>query len=352
MRSRTAAGIGGRLLLGAAVALASLSGAPLQAQVVQGRVLHRDTRQPVALALVLLVDGRGQTVSRALTRETGRFVFAERPAGPGATIRAERIGLGVVTTPLPDAESDEIELLLSSVPVQIEGLVVEAEDRCPADPNDERLAQAWSQFRPLLESLEHEKEGSQRSFEVSYAEVELSADGEDVEATRVDTLFVSEAVPFRTEDPAVLAEDGFVVQESSSTVTYFAPDAKVLLSAEFIASHCYRLPETQDRWGYLEIAFAPRSPEAERDIGGVLALPIDGSSLPMIEFYFTSHPWGYDPDPRLGGFVELAPTDTGWVVSEWELRVPGPPMVSGRTPPIRAMTAYRGRLLRVLLGGG
>lgn len=320
------------------------------AQMLRGSVLHEDSHEPVSLALVLLLDEAGATISQGLTDENGRFEFSVPNEAVVATLRAERIGLGVVSISLDDHSlREEVVLLLPIAPVPIEGIAVEAIDQCPADPRDEYLAEAWARFRPLLASLQQIDPDLPRRFEVEYSETELSSTKDEVRPLVVDTVTTWDPVPFHTAEPSALARDGFVVEESDSTVVYYAPDARVLLSPEFIESHCYRLPDVQDRAGYLQIEFYPRIRGAERDIGGVFALPLDETQFPRIEFYFSSHPWRYEPDPRLGGFVEFAPTDFGWVVSRWELRVPGPPTVSlDRIPPIISMTAYRGRLLRVV----
>ncbi len=337
-----------RCVLGTLVAL--LLPANAAAQSLRGAVLHEGSLEPVSLALVLLLDADDRVIASRLTNDQGRFTIRVQGEEAPVRIRAERIGLGVVTLDLNDHdESERLQLLMPVAAIPIEGIAVEAVDQCPADPRDEDLAQAWARFRPLLESLQYIDPDRPRRFEVEYSETKLSSTGDEVARMLTDTVFTSKAVPFETAEPAVLMSDGFVVEESETRVMYYAPDARVLLSPEFIASHCYRLPETQERQGYLEIEYAPRSQEGEGDIQGVLALPLDQGRLPVIEYTFTSHPWRYRPDPRLGGFVELAPTDVGWVVSQWELRVPGPPVVGrDRVPPVASMTAYRGRLLRVL----
>ncbi len=353
MSPRRRRGFGSWRAVGTLIAALAVAPTGLQAQTIRGTVLQEDSREPVSLALVLLLDETGRAVASRLTDDRGRFEIREPSEGVGRGLRAERIGLGVVTVSIEDhARGAELEVLLPVRPVPIEGIAVEAVDRCPADPRDAALADAWARFRPLLASLQELDRDEPRRFEIEYSEAELTSAGHEVARMLTDTLVTADVVPFGTEDPSALTRDGFVVQESDSTVVYYGPDARVLLSPEFIASHCYRLPEVQDRAGYLEIEFSPRTAGTPRDIGGVFALPLDESQLPLIEFTFTSHPWRYAPDPRLGGVVELAPTDFGWVVSRWELRVPGPPMVAlDRIPPIMSMTAYRGRLLRVLTPG-
>ena len=51
---------------------------------------------------------------------------------------------------------------------------------------------------------------------------------------------------------------------------YSAPDARVLLSDEFLDTHCFRIAEAQNGDGRIGLAFEPLEDSPLRDIEGVL----------------------------------------------------------------------------------
>ncbi len=326
----------------------------LAAQTLSGHVTLAGDGSPVSLALVLLEDARGEAVARTMTRTNGAFTLAWS-GDPTMSVRAERIGLGSVAVPVPTTTAGRasIVLRLSPTPIEIDGISVEAGSRCPLAVNQAGLTDAWAEFRGLLTSLRSLDRERGRQFEVVMSEGNRSLRGEPEGEQVVDTVIMSRPTPFVSAGADYLAENGFVVQESAIEVMYYAPDAHVLLSDEFLGSHCYRYGE-QNRPGYTVIAFGPVDPNAPLDVTGIFALPQQPDLLPRIEFQFTSHPWGFGSDPRLGGFVEMAPTEIGWVVSEWELRVPNPPRInfSDRGPVLTSYYVYRGELNRFILGEG
>lgn len=79
----------GLLLL--ALLLGTARDAAAQAQLVVGRLLDDQTRQPIALAEVKLIDARGKQVSMFVTDTTGKFRLTANAQGE-YRLRAERIG--------------------------------------------------------------------------------------------------------------------------------------------------------------------------------------------------------------------------------------------------------------------
>jgi hypothetical protein len=119
-----------RRLLRSALALAAaglVAGAPdLAGQSIEGRVLERGTRVPVANATVELRTATGEPIAAVVADESGAFVLPRLAPG-SVRLRAERIGFAPAETRAFALEPRillEVELLLDLRPVALEPLVV------------------------------------------------------------------------------------------------------------------------------------------------------------------------------------------------------------------------------------
>src|SRR4029453_5669250 len=76
--------------------------------------------------------------------------------------------------------------------------------------------------------------------------------------------------PFVSVPAAQLSANGYVRQGSTEN-TYFAPDAAVLLSDEFLRDHCFRLRQGEGRReGLIGLGFEPVRGRNKPDIAGTL----------------------------------------------------------------------------------
>jgi hypothetical protein len=128
MRAPTSAAA--RRLLRSALALAAAglaAGVPdLAGQSIEGRVLERGPRAPVANATVELRTATGEPIAAAVADESGAFVLPRLAPG-SVRLRAERIGFAPAETrafALEPRALLEVELLLDPRPVALEPLVV------------------------------------------------------------------------------------------------------------------------------------------------------------------------------------------------------------------------------------
>src|SRR5262245_65229043 len=74
-----------------ALLLLLFTAVPAQSQTVIGRVFGDSPTEPIAGAVVTLIDGGGQRVKATLSNEEGRF-FISAPAAGSYRLRAEMIG--------------------------------------------------------------------------------------------------------------------------------------------------------------------------------------------------------------------------------------------------------------------
>lgn len=101
--------------------------------VVTGQVTEEQSGRAVSAADVLLTDSLGRDTRRAITGEDGRFSF--RHPGPGTyELGVERIGYirTFVAVTLTGELSAEIDFTISPRPVELDPLVVSAEQRMAA----------------------------------------------------------------------------------------------------------------------------------------------------------------------------------------------------------------------------
>jgi len=115
----------------------TFSAVPAASQMVEGRVLEAESGEPVAAAVVELLDTRGDVRLGVSSDTEGRFVL--RAQGTGTyRIRAGRIGFQSVTTSAFDLVRDEgpfeVEVLLGIEAVPLTPLVV-VSDRPPRVPH-------------------------------------------------------------------------------------------------------------------------------------------------------------------------------------------------------------------------
>ncbi|MGD2120772.1 MAG: hypothetical protein PVJ76_03465, partial [Gemmatimonadota bacterium] len=257
---------------------------------------------------------------------------------------AERIGFGVAEKEVAVGEEglSGIAIEMLTVPVVIEGLEVSVEKRCPGASSSPGVAELWREARSVLSSVRRSGNTGASRFEVSFHRRDYRLGGfepEFLDNESTDTVLATGMVPMQSAPPEFLARQGFIVV-TDDTASYYAPDAHVLLSDEFLTGHCFREEEREDGGPWAGLAFEPIDPTA-LDIRGTFWLPTAADVWPFIEFTWTNHPWdlkevlspvsrGLSVEPaqlegRVGGRVELSfVEDIGWIVHRWWMRWPVP----------------------------
>jgi hypothetical protein len=119
-----------------AAALLALAPASLRAQSVEGTVLDRATRQPVAEAAVSVLNEAGRVVARTQADSAGRFTV--KLEGPGAyRLQGGRIGYRQVTSggfDVGSAEAVQVNLFLSAGAVDLDPLTITSRPEPPRVP--------------------------------------------------------------------------------------------------------------------------------------------------------------------------------------------------------------------------
>jgi hypothetical protein len=309
--------------LGSALAVAHPLAA--EAQTVLVRLLD-DASTPVFGALTYLVDPSGETVRNALSDERGRVLFVGVPLGT-YRVRAEMIGMATAETELFDLTEGVTvsqDLRLSSSAIQLEGISVEADQRCRVRPGGEGLAVArvWDETRKALSAAAFTDERGSYRYETTVYTRELDRNFVVLDEERSSREGYM-TKPFESLPADSLVTHGFV-QPDGREFMYYAPDAEVLLSDVFLDTHCFRIAERGDEFdGLIALAFEPTGDNRRVvDIAGTMWIDEQTAELQWLEYRYEY----LDPDIRsgdIGGRVEFQRLPEGtWIVPEWYIRMP------------------------------
>ncbi|MCC6241545.1 MAG: carboxypeptidase regulatory-like domain-containing protein [Gemmatimonadaceae bacterium] len=310
----------------AGVAYATLANTSLDAQQLRGTVVQADGATPVGGVIVVIEGSAGERAYRALTDERGVFVLSLSRAGQYSG-RALRIGYQ--PTPIaPFIVSVQgvtpLRVTLNSASVVLPTVAVQGTDVCRGQGNDgQMVAQVWEEARKALLASGLTAQTSPLMAEWVEYERTLDVNARFVRAQRARATRSATTHAFRSIAPEQLAEHGYVIDTEDGTV-FHAPDADVLLSDSFAASHCFRLePSTIDREHLVGVAFRPAA-ERRRvsDIEGTFWIDRATSELRTLEYRYTNLP-SVTERVRPGGRVDFLRLTTGsWLVNKWFIRMP------------------------------
>lgn len=320
---------------------------------IQGTLVDRESREPIGGALVTLVDESGLDLRSVVTADDGGFVLPA-PSPGSYRIRVERLGYKVWTSPELVLEGGEARVVTFWVPVEpipIPGLEVAGTSECP-EPVDVR-ARGYALYREARAGLQAVVEGeTKRGYLFVLQIVREQTDTADLVRRKtilVDTVTVVVPRPIASLSPEELAQEGYVREQPGAVARYYAPVPEVLLSQEFLATHCLGVTEDEDE-ASIGLSFAPMPGRMVPDVVGVLWLDASGRELRRLEFRYTRMReyltryrlplfrdhlrgragWGarvsvsqIDMRERdFGGVLEFERLDSGaWITRRWEIRM-------------------------------
>ena len=147
-----------------------------------------------------------------------------------------------------------------------------------------------------------------------------------------DSLLATTTRPFVTARSAEqLAADGYLMTRGGEQF-YLAPDAAVLLSDGFAATHCFTLAADRKRPEHIGLAFAPAAGRRLPEIAGTFWLDRASSELRELEYRYVNI--GRMAElADAGGRVEFQRLPDGlWIVSAWSVRTPRAGVVRQQLP--------------------
>ncbi|HEX6135387.1 MAG TPA: carboxypeptidase regulatory-like domain-containing protein, partial [Longimicrobiales bacterium] len=287
------------------------------------QVLTAETRAPLAGAFVTILDGHGAVVRSGLTNESGTALFVMSIAGR-TRVQAELIGRATRASPLlalHGGRTEHVRLLLPLHAVSLDAIRVEAEEQCRIRPDHaEGIARVWESVRTSLRVQAWTEQQARYRLEISSYERDLDAAGRTVERESRRTRSRVTRTPFRSVPPAELAS-GFVRSLPDGGHEWLGADAALLLSDEFLNSHCFGLARSPARAASIGLTFAPAD-AARPDIAGTLWLDDRSGRLEVLEYRYTAVPQE-EARGLAGGRAEFeALPDGSWIIRSWWIRAP------------------------------
>lgn len=303
---------------------------------VSGRITLPDDTPARYAVVVAREDGSSREV-RSLSDARGGFHLAIPTPSARWQIRALQVGrtpsIGPSIGPFAATATPPaaIAMVLSGTIVTLPTVSVQQSDVCGERAiGGATVASAWEAARTALLSARLRSDSTLAAGEarlrtewIEY-ERELDATGRHVRAQRTTPASGMTARAVRSIDADSLAAHGYVVDGSDGTTTFHAPDADVLLSPSFAATHCVRLvPANDGAADVIGVGFRPARDLPDRsDIEGVLWIDRTSAELRRLQYRYTGLPTAaLAAEP--GGDVGFVRLPTGeWLVQRWSIRMP------------------------------
>lgn len=292
----------------------------LTAQSISGTI--RDQRDGSAIpgAVVLLHTSNGVRVGGTVTGDDGRYELTV-PAPGTYSLRIDLIGFkSVNVAPFEIAGQSVVrDESIRLERVALPAITVTSTSKCDrvvGETGD--AARLWVEAQKVLEATRL-AQGSQR-FPVTLQHFErvISLPDSVVRASKTDTRSGITENPFVSLSPDSIRKAGYRSRVGDA-ITYYGPDAAVLLSDGFVEDHCFRTRRGSTP-GLIGLAFAPDRSIKRVDIDGVLWLDSATAELRQLEFRYVPNP---GVGATAGGAVEFARLPSGvYGVKRWRIDMP------------------------------
>ncbi len=296
-------------------------------QEVYGTLRASSNEAPVAGAIVLALRATDQSqLARTITGDRGTYSLRFEP--DSVTLRVLRVGqrpfeLGALR--VNEGERIERSAVLPDAPVVIQTMTTRVSSRCRVRPEgSETVAQLFDEARKALDASRLiSSDGAPVARYLMFTQ-SRSVRGAAIGLPQQTVRTTSSTSPFRSVAPESLSVAGYVTDESDGSTLYRAPDARVLLSDEFLSQHCLRLVNGSRAEPHLiGVEFEPATRSRDLvQVRGTLWMDRSTKELQRLDFVYV----GLDPAlmrANPGGRVEYTRLDNGvWFASYWEIRMP------------------------------
>lgn len=282
---------------------------------------------PVGGAIVALVDSLGLEPVRALSDSSGRFDL-RAPRSGTYRLRVDAVGFArVISVPfeLAPQERRAQRIHLVAATQRLTSLEIRARSRCDVKPAEgTQVALLWTEAQKSLQaSLLSAGRGPLLAYDQDL--IDYDSAFRRVKASTRTSLAARADEGYSSASPRALRDLGYAQRLAGANV-YFGPDARVLLSDDFAATHCFNIEDRDPTSGRrVGLRFSPIEAPKRGYIGitGVLWLDRESFSLDRVEFTYRPRQSDDHPDSTFGGTARFARLANGQVIiSRWELRTP------------------------------
>jgi len=312
-----------RLAVAAVLVVTALCARRVAAQELRGNVRDSVSHQPIAGAVLMLLDSSGVVLGRRITDETGHYVIAL--PGTARWARMVRIGFQPREMRVPARTGDVIPLDVTMVPVSTMLATVRIRDESRCSRRNDRAAALglWEQVRAgLLATVVARETNTASIHRLGFAR---NFDGASDRVTRF-LVNADSAVGVTKSFNAAHSAEAFVksgfATDSGGVETLFAPDADVLLDDAFASAYCFQLAApVPTRANQVGLEFEPSGHARGRvDIDGTLWVDTAARALCDIEYRYLGlegRTDAYHPGGRIS-FLEMQ--NGSVMIDRWVIR--------------------------------
>ena len=287
---------------------------PASGQVLRGSVVDARTGLPIPAALLTVRDSERVIRARMLTDASGRFDL-----GLGAmpsSLTVEFVGYAPQTLNVTQRDQ-HFDVKLQPAPVALKGIVAERKRECRKS-DDPKIVSVWYAARAALGAtrVENSRRFRTREFIQAYNQ---NFEHEGVDSMQFSTVTGTDA--YKAASPDSLRDFGYVRNEQGLRL-FFGPDAELLLSDDFVDTHCFGITRDAQHEGLVGLTFWPKDGRKKTDIRGTMWVGEQAADLKYVEYTFTGLSDTLD-DKLFSGKVEFDKLSDGtWVVRRWHIRLP------------------------------
>jgi len=276
--------------------------------------------------VIAVLDSRDSIVVQALSNDGGGFEIRLPSAGT-YSLDVKRIGVKRVRLApftVAEGETKRLDITLEPLPAILSSVRITGRTSCVRNPQtNARTAALWEDARAALTAAVLSRSLTAGDDSVIRFQRKLDVNTWQVLYETRRKLSASMDHPFRSLPAEVLSVGGYFMENKDGSTDYYAPDADVLLSDEFLTDHCFKISQDViDHPGEIGLAFQPVPERKKPDIKGVLWMNGRTAELRSLEFTYTWLP----NDIRTvdyGGTVSFFRLPGGrWIVRSWRIRMP------------------------------
>ena len=258
----------------------------VSAQQLRGTVRDSARGEPVAGAVIVILDALGKSIARTTTDPQGAYrvtsaIYARR-------MRVLRIGFRPQERALTNADAT-IDIALVSIPLLLGEVHVTAASHCAPRKDRAAALSLLEQVRAGLLSTVVAR--SQNSATMTLLLYERRFDGGSdrvVSQTVRKNTNVSATEPFvASRNAAMFVRDGFR-EESGGGFTFYGPDAETLIDEAFASGYCFHIMDAErSRQNQVGLGFeAAEQKDGKIDIAGALWVDTLSRTLHDMEFRY------------------------------------------------------------------
>jgi hypothetical protein len=298
---------------------------PLAAQQLRGQVVLSDSSTRVAGIVVVATDARGG-ITRTLSGLNGDFLLRLPQAGRFG-IQALRIGYRPTVLPpvtVADGETSSVRIVLDDSPVSLAAVTVRGNSVCRISlDSGQAVAKIWQEARTAIAATQ--LAASEEPLVARWLVFDSLGDraSKSMRSGRATQYEGATTSVFESVSADSLERFGYVT-ESSGRLSFYAPDANVLLSDSFAGDHCFHTePPPTEHADWIGVAFQPANDRlGHTDIEGTLWLDRESAELRLLEFRYTRLPAGLGIVESRGMVEFLRLSSGNWIINRWSIRIP------------------------------